>query len=319
MGLDTKVGFFVGKIRPFSLAVCGALALSMLSVLVLQAAQVSAGPSPTTTTTTTIALPVYPGATTVDTLAGVGPVSSLENFPSGVQVNFYSTTGSVSDILSYYRTEMVNAGWTKTYDNSGSQSLSGSAGSVNATVSALFFEKGNMMAVVGVVSYMYQGAPYTYLVLMESTVTTTTTSTSTGPMINLIPSINGLSVTINGSVKSLTGASVTSISWNWGDGQTTTGEFPETHSYTNNGTYTIVVTATDNNGQSGSNSIQVTVPLATTTLSMGTAITTTSTTTTTTPTTITTAPPSEVWTWVAVGIIIVIVIAIVAWALMRKK
>jgi parallel beta-helix repeat protein len=45
MGLDTKVGGFGGKIRPLSLGVCGALALSMFSVLAFQAAQVSASPS----------------------------------------------------------------------------------------------------------------------------------------------------------------------------------------------------------------------------------------------------------------------------------
>jgi len=45
VGLNTKVGVFGGKIRPFSLTVCGALALSMFSVLAFQAAQASASPS----------------------------------------------------------------------------------------------------------------------------------------------------------------------------------------------------------------------------------------------------------------------------------
>jgi PKD repeat protein len=49
-------------------------------------------------------------------------------------------------------------------------------------------------------------------------------------------------------------------SWNWGDGQRTTGYFPQTHTYSQSGTYDVVVTAiNDVNGLGGSMSETVTV------------------------------------------------------------
>ncbi len=86
-------------------------------------------------------------------------------------------------------------------------------------------------------------------------------NSETPPTIGLLtPSVNGLRVAVNGVTQATApGASVTSISWNWGDGQTTTGWFPATHFYVHIGTYTIVATATDTNGQSKSASTQVTV------------------------------------------------------------
>ncbi|MGI0062169.1 MAG: PKD domain-containing protein, partial [Nitrosotalea sp.] len=63
------------------------------------------------------------------------------------------------------------------------------------------------------------------------------------------PSVNGLTATINGVTSPTTsGASITRISWDWGDGQTSTGWFPLSHTYSNSGTYTVKVTSYDSNG-----------------------------------------------------------------------
>ena len=87
---------------------------------------------------------------------------------------------------------------------------------------------------------------------VTTTQTSTTTSIAQGaPTVTLsTPQISGLSVSINGAAQP--GASVTSISWQWGDGQTTVGYFPQTHTYSRPGTYTVVVTATYSNGQTAS-------------------------------------------------------------------
>jgi len=109
-------------------------------------------------------LPVYGGATKVDTGAGVGTgdnflsgiISQVQNLPSGVQAEIYTATGSVDEILNYYRTEMANAEWvepwwTGQYDNSGSMSF----GSISATVGVLCFEKGDEGVEVFALSYTY--------------------------------------------------------------------------------------------------------------------------------------------------------------------
>jgi len=53
--------------------------------------------------------------------------------------------------------------------------------------------------------------------------------------------VNGLQVDINGAASP--GASVTSISWSWGDETATTGFFPQSHTYSSTGIYTVQVTA----------------------------------------------------------------------------
>jgi len=129
------------------------------------------GLSTTPSATTTAAMPVYAGATKVDTLAGIGSigeVAGIGSIPSGVQTEVYATTGSINDILNYYRTEMVNVGWvepwwTGQYDNSGSMSF----GSISATVGVLCFEKGDEGVEVFALSYTYQGESCTYFALME--------------------------------------------------------------------------------------------------------------------------------------------------------
>ena len=67
--------------------------------------------------------------------------------------------------------------------------------------------------------------------------------------------VSGLQATINGSVNN----SPTNLVWNWGDGQQTTGFFPQSHTYSSAGTYTVQVTAHYSNGSSASASESVTI------------------------------------------------------------
>ena len=70
---------------------------------------------------------------------------------------------------------------------------------------------------------------------------------------------DGLCVSINGvAFPTAPGASIVDISWNWGDGASTSGFFPQAHTYASIGTYAVVVTATDTNGATGSASVSVT-------------------------------------------------------------
>jgi hypothetical protein len=74
------------------------------------------------------------------------------------------------------------------------------------------------------------------------------------------PQVSGASVTINGSATtSASGASITSITWNWGRGRPTTSSFPATHTYSRAGTYTVQVTAFDSAGNQGSASTTVVI------------------------------------------------------------
>ncbi len=83
----------------------------------------------------------------------------------------------------------------------------------------------------------------------------------TPPTVNLSsPQINGLTVSINGGTFPTTsGATVTQISFDWGNGVKSVGWFPQSYTYLQNGTYTIAVTSTDSNGLSGSATTTVTV------------------------------------------------------------
>ena len=77
------------------------------------------------------------------------------------------------------------------------------------------------------------------------------------------PSVSGLKVTINGVTQPNTqGATITKIDWNWGDNQTTTGWFPQTHQYAQAGTYIVTALVTDSNGLTGLASTSVTLPLS---------------------------------------------------------
>ena len=69
--------------------------------------------------------------------------------------------------------------------------------------------------------------------------------------------VNGLQVDINGEASP--GASVTSISWSWGDETATTGFFPQSHTYLSTGIYTVQVTAHYNDDSTASASQNVNV------------------------------------------------------------
>jgi PKD repeat protein len=82
----------------------------------------------------------------------------------------------------------------------------------------------------------------------------------TPPTLTLSVSINGLTVTINGDAQPTTsGASITEIKWDWHDGRSTTGWFPQTHTYAKKGTYNVRAVAYDSNGLSTCKSTSVTV------------------------------------------------------------
>src|SRR5436853_2042579 len=70
------------------------------------------------------------------------------------------------------------------------------------------------------------------------------------------PTIDDLSVSINGvALPTSADAKITKILWNWNDGETTVGWFPQNHTYIQGGTYNIVVTAFDTNELSTSASL----------------------------------------------------------------
>ncbi|MGP8057023.1 MAG: beta strand repeat-containing protein [Nitrososphaerales archaeon] len=81
------------------------------------------------------------------------------------------------------------------------------------------------------------------------------------PAISLDPAgVSGLSVNVNGAATPGSGCSISSITWNWGDGSpSTTGGFPQIHTYSTAGTYTIKATAQQSDGQTASYSESVTV------------------------------------------------------------
>jgi hypothetical protein len=122
-------------------------------------------------------LPKYAGATKADTVAG-GTTSTLmsgvfgkgQSVSSGIEYEVYTTpeNTSVSDVLSYYRTEMASDGWTKIYDNT----LSYSWGTISCSYGFLYFEKGSRAAAAGAVSYTYENESYFYCGLMEGPKTT---------------------------------------------------------------------------------------------------------------------------------------------------
>jgi PKD repeat protein len=71
---------------------------------------------------------------------------------------------------------------------------------------------------------------------------------------------NGLTVTVNGSAAlGYSGASITRIRWEWGDGSSEDSLFPATHTYSSPGAYTVTVTAYQSNGFSTSKNLAVTV------------------------------------------------------------
>jgi PKD domain len=73
-------------------------------------------------------------------------------------------------------------------------------------------------------------------------------------------SISEQSVTVNGVTQpGGSNCSISSITWSWGDGQSSTDFFPATHTYSEGGTYPITVTAHQSDGQTAESSSSVTV------------------------------------------------------------
>ncbi len=80
--------------------------------------------------------------------------------------------------------------------------------------------------------------------------TTSENPPSAFPTVSLsTPVISGLTVTIGGSARtSAAASSILSVQWIWGDGESTTGPFPQSHTYAKSGTYTVTVVVTDGAG-----------------------------------------------------------------------
>ena len=86
------------------------------------------------------------------------------------------------------------------------------------------------------------------------------------PTINLDVSVNSYSATVSGSAEASPGNYLSSYSWDWGDGETSTGAIPQTHWYSNSGNYTITLTVTDSGGLTSTTTTSVDVgPLVYTT------------------------------------------------------
>ena len=79
------------------------------------------------------------------------------------------------------------------------------------------------------------------------------------PTISLFtPSVTGLTVSVNGVTSpGGSGCTITSISWAWGDGQTSTSWFPASHTYSSGEAYTITATTHQSDGQTASASTTV--------------------------------------------------------------
>ena len=74
------------------------------------------------------------------------------------------------------------------------------------------------------------------------------------------PQVNGLSVSINGvAAPGTSGASITRIFWNWGDGRSGNQWFPGSHTYDRGGSYTVTVTAYQSDGLSTTRSVTAVV------------------------------------------------------------
>jgi len=84
-------------------------------------------------------------------------------------------------------------------------------------------------------------------------------TTTSAPAITLSqPQINGLTVTISGDVApGYSGASISRIHWEWGDGKSEDHWFPATHTYSNYGTYIITVTVYQSDGLTSTKIVQL--------------------------------------------------------------
>gem|GEM_PF-1886280 len=87
---------------------------------------------------------------------------------------------------------------------------------------------------------------------------------ATPPTLTLYdPQVNGLTVTINGvATPGYSGASISRIHWEWGDGSSEDSPFPASHMYSNAGTYTVTVTAYQSDGLSVTKALQIKVEIS---------------------------------------------------------
>jgi LPXTG-motif cell wall-anchored protein len=77
-----------------------------------------------------------------------------------------------------------------------------------------------------------------------------------------------MTVTLGGYAQPNTsGTPIASVTWQWGDGQTTTGSFPQSHTYSRTGTCVITVTVTDSVGHTAASSVTISVSGTSTTSS----------------------------------------------------
>jgi len=95
------------------------------------------------------------------------------------------------------------------------------------------------------------------ILILVALLTFSATANAQDQVTLLAPCIDGLFVDANGVATP--GNLVSSISWSWGDGSTTVGFFPQTHTYASGGSYTITVTAYYTEGSPASQSETVTV------------------------------------------------------------
>ncbi|GAA3608852.1 PKD domain-containing protein [Microlunatus ginsengisoli] len=84
---------------------------------------------------------------------------------------------------------------------------------------------------------------------------------NTPPVASFTTSVNGRTVSANGTGSSDPNGTVTSYAWSWGDGQSGTGS-TASHTYAADGTYTIGLTVTDNGGATNSTTRTVTIGTA---------------------------------------------------------
>jgi len=111
-------------------------------------------------------------------------------------------------------------------------------------------------------------------ITLTSTTTVLTTTSTVAPVttasftVSPNPASVGQQVQVDGSAsKALPGRSLTSYSWNFGDGTLKTGEMSQ-HDYDAPGTYLVVLTVTDNTGEKATASQSVTVGGTATTTSL---------------------------------------------------
>jgi PKD repeat protein len=90
---------------------------------------------------------------------------------------------------------------------------------------------------------------------------TPVTNIGKAPVITLYnPQVSSLTVTINGNVTpGYSGASISRVHWDWGDGFSEDHSFPASHTYSKPGTYTVTVTVYQSDGLTTSKTVTVTV------------------------------------------------------------